>query len=672
MENILTKAFDTPFGTTPFERITPEDFLPAITQLISVTTAEIEKIATNPKTANYENTIEALAYSGKELNTVSSIFFNLNSAETTDRLQDLAQQISPLLTEFSSKITQNEQLFARIYRVHKLTDRSTLDKEQQMLLDETYKEFIRSGAKLSSEQKKELELINKDIAKKSLQFGQNLLAATNQYFKHIKDEEELKGVPEGIKFQFAEEAKTRGLDGYVITLDYPSYLPAMMYLEDRNLRMELALANGRKAAQPGMYDNRNLIRELTVLRSKKAILLGYRNYAEYVLEERMAKSPATVENFLHELREKATPFAYRDVEEIQRMAKADGIKQVETWDHSYYAEKIKKERFDINDEELRPYLPLKSVEKALFTLINTLFGLEFIPRTDIEVYHKEVQVYEVREQGSYKAILYTDYHPRKGKRAGAWMTSYQNQYIENGENHRPHISVVCNFTKPTAQVPSLLTFQEVTTLFHEFGHALHGMLANTRYPSLSGTNVKWDFVELPSQFMENFCYEPDFLQSFAFHYRTGEPLPLEKISKITQSKNFMEGYQTLRQIGFGLLDMGYHQHNETIGDIREFELLQTASTQVYPIHSDMCTSTSFSHIFHGGYASGYYSYKWAEVLDADAFDHFKSQGLYDISTAKKFKTLLSKGGSEDPMQLYIEFKGDEPTIDSLMKRAFGQ
>lgn len=669
--NPLLKDFQTPFNAAPFGEIKVEHFIPAIKVLISVSEQEINQIADNSEEATFENTVEALAYSGEQLDVVSGIFFNLNSAETNDEIQKIAQEVSPLLSEFSSKISQNVKLFNRIKKVYDERETLTLTDEQQMLLKETYKGFVRSGALLSEADKKKLEKLNMDLSVKSLQFGQNVLASTNAYFKHITDKEELKGIPEAILNQYAEEAKERHLEGYVITLQYPSYLPAMTYADNRELRRELALANGKKSFTDGAFDNKNLIKEIISLRQEKAKLLGYHNFADFVLEERMAKSPSAVKNFLNELLEKATPYAQTEINELKELAKADGISEMQSWDHSYYAEKLRKQKFDLNDEELKPYFQLEKVQEAVFGLAEKLFGLTFAERSDIPKYHPEVKTYEVLENGVYKALLYTDYHPRKSKRAGAWMTGYKNQYKKNGENFRPHISVVCNFSKPTVDTPSLLTFQEVTTLFHEFGHALHGVLADTHYPNLSGTSVKWDFVELPSQFLENYCFEPEFLKTFAKHYETGEILPDEKIQKISESKNFMEGYQTLRQLGFGLLDMAYHSTAETIGDVKTFEVEETKATNLYPSNPETAISPSFSHIFQGGYSAGYYSYKWAEVLDADAFQYFKENGIFDPETAAKYKILLSSGGTKDPMELYKNFRGSEPKVESLLKRAFG-
>lgn len=680
--NPLLQKFNTKYNSAPFNEIKEEHYLPAFKELIEISKKEIEKIANNTEEANFSNTIEALAYSGEQLDVVSNIFFNLNSAETNDEIQKIAQEVSPLLSEYSSQISQNEELFTRIKKVFDEKEKYSLNEEQQMLLNETYKGFVRNGALLNDEDKKKLEKINMDLSLKSLQFGQNILAETNNYFKHITDKKDLVGIPEAILAQYAEEAKERNLEGYVITLQYPSYIPLMTYAENRELRKELALESGKKAFKNNEFDNQNLIKEIVKLRQEKAELLGYKSFADYVLEERMAKSPAKVFEFLNELLEKATPYAEKEIDELKSLAKADGIKEMQSYDHAFYAEKLRKAKYDIDDEELKPYFQLDKVEEAVFGLANQLFGLEFVEINDVQKYNPEVKTYEVRCQKSeyrsndFVALLYADYHPRKGKRAGAWMTSFKSQKIENGENIRPHISVVCNFTKPTSETPSLLTFQEVTTLFHEFGHALHGILANTQYPTLSGTSVKWDFVELPSQFLENYCYEPEFLKTFAKHYQTSEVLPDEKIQKISDSKNFMEGYQTLRQLGFGILDMTYHSEIAKSFDVKSFDVKNfedetTAKTNLYPKNPETAMSTSFSHIFQGGYSAGYYSYKWAEVLDADAFQYFKENGIFNPEIAAKYKVLLSSGGTKDPMELYKNFRGSEPKVESLLKRAFG-
>lgn len=671
MQNPLLENFNTKHRSAPFNEIKEEHFLPAFQELIKISEKEIDDIVENNEEPSFENVIEALAYSGEKLDMVSSIFFNLNSAETNDEIQKIAQEVSPLLTEFSAKISQNEKLFSKIKKVYEEQQKYQLNEEQQMLLSETYKGFVRSGALLNETDKEKFKKISIELSKKSLQFGQNVLAETNNYFKHITDEKDLAGIPEAILQQYREDAKERNLEGFVVTLQYPSYIPFMTYAENRELRKELALANGKKSFNNNEFDNQNLIKEIITLKQEKAQLLGYKNYAEYVLEERMAKSPDQVTSFLNELMEKAKPYAEKEIEELKTLAKADGIEEMQSYDHAFYAEKLRKQKFDIDDEELKPYFQLEKVQEAVFGLAKKLFGLDFVESTEIQKYHEEVKTYEIFEDGVFKALLYVDYFPRKGKRAGAWMTSFKNQFRKNGENSRPHISVVCNFSKPTSDTPSLLTFQEVTTLFHEFGHALHGVLADTTYPNLSGTSVKWDFVELPSQFLENFCYEPEFLKTFAKHYKTGEVLPDEKIQKISDSKNFMEGYQTLRQLGFGLLDMAYHSNADKVGDIKTFETEETKATNLYPSNPETAMSTSFSHIFQGGYSAGYYSYKWAEVLDADAFQYFKENGIFNPEIAAKYKVLLSSGGTKDPMELYKNFRGSEPKVESLLKRAFG-
>ena len=695
MHNPLLQTFTTKHNSAPFNEIKEEHFLPAFQELIKLSENEIEEIVTNSEEASFENVIEALAFSGDQLEIVSSVFFNLNSAETNDEIQKIAQEVSPLLTEYSAKISQNEKLFAKINKVYNEKEKYHLNEEQQMLLTETYKGFVRSGALLNETEKEEFKKISIELSTKSLQFGQNVLAETNNYFKHIIDEKDLAGIPEAILQQYREEASERNLEGFVVTLQYPSFLPLMTYAENRELRKELALANGKKSFQNNEFDNQNLIKEIIHLKQKKAQLLGYKNYADYVLEERMAKDPAKVKVFLNELLEKAKPFAQKEIDELKSLAKADGIEEMQSYDHTFYAEKLRKAKFDIDDEELKPYFQLEKVQDAVFGLAKTLFGLEFKEINEIQKYHEEVKTFEIFESQEsriksqesrtknqepstdnhqttkFKALLYADYFPRKGKRAGAWMTSFKNQFQKNGENFRPHISVVCNFSKPSSNTPSLLTFQEVTTLFHEFGHALHGILADTVYPNLSGTSVKWDFVELPSQFLENYCYEPEFLKTFAKHYETGEILPDEKIQKISDSKNFMEGYQTLRQIGFGLLDIAYHTDSEKVGDVKTFEVEETKATNLYPSNPETIMSTSFSHIFQGGYSAGYYSYKWAEVLDADAFQYFKENGIFNPEIAAKYKILLSSGGTKDPMELYKDFRGSEPKVESLLKRAFG-
>jgi len=671
MKNILLETFQTPFQTVAFEEIKNSDFLPAFKFLIEKNLNEINEISENPDEPSFENTIEVLAFSGEQLEFISNVFFNLNSAETNDEIQQIAQEVSPILTEYSSKFFQNEKLFYRIKKIYELKDNLNLTNEEKTLLNETYKNFIKNGANLNEKDKNSLKEINIELSKKQLQFGQNLLSATNSYIKHITDKESLSGIPEDIIKQYSEEAKKRNLPGWVITLQYPSYIPFMTYCKNRKLREELFLACGKRAFDGGKFDNQNLIKEIVKLRAKKAKLLGYSDFASFVLEDRMAKSPKKAKEFLLDLFEKAKSYAQKEIQELKILSEKDGIIDLQGFDHVFYSEKLKKQKYDLSDEELKPYFPLEKVQEAVFKLSERLFGLKFEERNDIQKYNNEVKIYEVKENNTHKAILYLDYFPRSGKRAGAWMTNYRRQYKKGNENIRPHVSIVCNFSRPSDNSPSLLTFREVTTLFHEFGHALHEILANTKYPSLSGTSVKWDFVELPSQFLENFCYETEFLKTFAKHYKTGEILSEEKIEKISKSKTFMEGYQTIRQLGLGLLDLAYHTKHTDLEDIKIFEDSSTKDTQLYPTSPETAISPSFSHIFQGGYASGYYSYKWAEVLDADAFALFKENGIFNPEISDKYKKMLSLGGTIDPMKLYKDFRGCEPKTKYLIKRAFG-
>lgn len=653
-----------------FDKYLPEHFVPAIQGLISKNLSKIDEIAHNDEAPSFKNTLEALEYMGQDLEDIISLLFNLNAANTSEKLQKVAQEVAPLLSEYQSKISQNEDLFYRIREVYEKRKDFGLTTEQNKLLEETYKGFVRNGALLEKKEQKNLEEINKNLSLKSLKFGENVLAATNAWHLHLNTVERLEGIPDSLLDGYREEAKNRGLEGFVITLQFPSLIPILTYVHDRTLREQVWRANASKAFCDE-WDNQILIREIVDLRQKKAEILGCKNYAEYILEERMAENPERVEHFLQEIASKARPYAENELESLKALADEDGVEEMQPWDHSYYAEKLRKRELELDEETLRPYFELRRVEDAAFQLAKKLYGIEF-RSVSIPGYHEEVNTYEVWEDGRFLALFYTDYFPRKSKRAGAWMTSYQSQYIHNQQNQRPHISVVCNFTKPTADRPSLLTFQEVTTLFHEFGHALHGILADTTYPGLSGTSVKWDFVELPSQFMENYCYEPEFLQTFAHHYQTGEALPVVYLEKIQASKRFLEGYQTLRQIGFGLLDMAYHSGQlKEEESIRDFETRILAPVQLYPVQEDTAHSTSFSHIFQGGYAAGYYSYKWAEVLDADAFAYFKKEGLYDQKLAQKFRKLLSSGGTVDPMLLYKNFRGREPKVEALVSRSFG-
>lgn len=672
--NILNKPFDTQFHTAPFSKIKNEHFLPAFKKAIEKAKKEIEDITNNPETPSFKNTVEALDFSGEELDRISSIFFNLNSAETNDEIQKIAQEVSPLLSEFSNDITLNEKLFKRIKTVYQAQNSLNLTTEQKTLLDKKYKSFSRNGANLPEDKKQQLRDIDKELSKLKLKFGENVLAETNKFEMLLTKEEEVAGLPEGAKEAAQQLAESKGKKGWLITLHYPSYIPFMTYANNRELRKKLAIASGAKAFHNDALDNQENVLKIVKLRHERANLLGYKTHAHFVLEERMAKTPEKVETFLNELLEKAKPAALKEFTELESFAKElDGIDQLQKWDGAYYAEKLKQKRFDLDDEKLKPYFKLENVIQGVFTISERLYGLHFEEISTIDKYHQDVLTYKVtNDKGDLVSIFYADFFPRSGKRNGAWMTSYKPQYVKNGENSRPHISIVCNFTKPTKSKPSLLTFNEVTTLFHEFGHALHGMLANTTYPSLSGTSVFWDFVELPSQVLENWCYEKEALELFATHYETGEVIPMDLIEKIKASSTFHEGMQTLRQLSFGLLDMSWHgvESPETIKSVKEHELKAFENTKLYPDVAENCMSTSFSHIFQGGYSSGYYSYKWAEVLDADAFEFFKEKGIFNKDVATKFKEhVLSQGGTEDPMILYKRFRGHEPQPDALLKRA---
>jgi len=670
---IFSKPFTTKYGTAPFSQIKITDYKPAFDQAIAQSKADIDAITSNPELPTFENTIEALAFSGMELDILASIFFNLNSAETNDEMQQIAQEVAPLLAELGNDILLNEQLFLRVKAVYEQLEQLDLTTEQQTLLTKNYKNFVRNGALLSEEQKNRVRAIDAELATTALKFGENVLAETHNYQLHITEEADLKGLPEGAIEEAHALAKQENQEGWIFTLDYPSYIPFMTYAENRALRKELAIAAGAKAFQANEFNNETHVLTIAKLRHERATILGYATHADFVLEERMAQSPTKVNTFLEDLLVKAKPAADKEFEELTTFAKQlDGLDHLEKWDGSYYAEKLKQKRFNLDDEILKPYFQLENVLDGAFQVANKLYGLIFTEVFDIEKYHDEVRTFEVtNEEGDFIAVFYTDFFPRKGKRNGAWMTSFKNQYIKQGVNERPHISIVCNFTKPTATKPSLLTFNEVTTLFHEFGHALHGMLANTTYPSLSGTNVYWDFVELPSQILENWCYEKETLALFARHYQTGELIPMEFVEKIKESASFLEGMATVRQLSFGLLDMGWHGQDPTrITNLKAFEAEQFKATQQYPDVAENAMSTSFSHIFQGGYSSGYYSYKWAEVLDADAFAYFKEKGIFNKEVATAFKDhVLSQGGTDHPMTLYVKFRGQEPTPEALLRRA---
>ncbi|MDE3741533.1 M3 family metallopeptidase [Maribacter polysaccharolyticus] len=669
MSNPLLQSFD----RAPFSKIKNEHFKPAFLQAIEDARAEIDAITENSDAPTFENTIEALEFSGQQLDRISSVFFNLNSAETNEEIQKIAQEVSPLLSEFSNDITLNQALFKRIKAVYEQKDALALTVEQDTLLDKKYKSFSRNGANLPDDKKKRLREIDTELSKLKLKFGENVLAETNAFEMHLTDEKDLDGLPEGEKEAAAQMAKSKNKEGWLVTLDYPSYIPFMKYAKNRELRKKLSMAFGSKGFYQNELDNQENVLKIANLRHERAVLLGYETHAHFVLEERMAETPEKVHEFLNELLEKAKPAAEREFKELEDFAKdLDGIDRLQKWDGSYYAEKLKQKLFDLDDEKLKPYFKLENVIDGVFKVAGELFGLRFNEVFDIDTYNEEVKTFRVTdEKGNFISLFYADFHPRSGKRGGAWMTSYKPQYVKNGENVRPHISNVCNFTRSTPSKPSLLTFNEVTTLFHEFGHGLHGMLANTTYPSLSGTSVYWDFVELPSQVMENWCYEKEALELFAKHYDTGETIPMELITKIKESSTFHEGMATLRQLSFGLLDMSWHGADPSgIKDVKSHETEAFKGTQLYPDTPETCMSTAFSHIFQGGYSSGYYSYKWAEVLDADAFAYFKEKGIFNKEIASKFKdNILSKGGTEKPMVLYKRFRGAEPKVEALLKRA---
>lgn len=672
--SILNSKFNTPFQTAPFSKIKTEDYLPSFKIAIEKAKGEINNITGNSEAPTFENTVEALEFSGEELERITSIFFNLNSAETNEQIQRIAQEVSPLLSEFGNDITLNEALFKRIKSVYNNASNLDLNTEQKTLLDKKYKSFSRNGANLPEDKKQRLREIDKTLSQLKLKFGENVLAETNKFEMHLTDESDISGLPEGAREAAQQLAESKGKGGWIITLDYPSYIPFMTYADNRELRKTLAIAAGAKAFKGDELDNQDHVLQIATLRHERAHLLGYKTHAHFVLEERMAKTPENVNNFLNELLEKAKPAAEREFKELEKLAKEiDGIDTLQKWDSAYYSEKLKQKLFSLDDEQLKPYFKLENVIDGAFTIAERLYDLKFEAINTIDKYHDDVLTYKVTDtKGNLVSIFYADFFPRAGKRNGAWMTVYKPQYIKNGDNSRPHVSIVCNFTKPTKSKPSLLTFNEVTTLFHEFGHALHGMLANTTYPSLSGTSVYWDFVELPSQVMENWCYEQDALKLFATHYETGEVIPMALIDKIKASATFNEGMQTLRQISFGLLDMSWHANAspESIDSVKAHELEAFKHTKLYPDVAENCMSTSFSHIFQGGYSSGYYSYKWAEVLDADAFEYFLEKGVFDKTVANKFKThVLSQGGVEDPMTLYKRFRGKAPQPEALLRRA---
>ena len=675
-KNPFFEPYTTPHETVPFDKIKIEDYEEAFMEGIRRDDEQIEKTISNTDEPTFDNTIINVD-DDKDgyydlLSRVSTVFFNLLSAETNDEMDALAQKLQPILTKHANDVRLNKKLFERIRYVYE--HHRELTPEEQMLLENCYDGFVRSGALLDDEGKEKLRKLTEEASMLSLQFSQNLLKENKAYTINITNEEELDGLPDTAKEAAALAAKEHGKEGWVFTLDYPSYSPFMTYSTQRELRKQLYMMRNTICTHSNDENNINICRRIVNLRREIAQLLGFNTYADYVLKNRMASNEANVYKLLNDLISAYMPTAKAEVQDIEKKAKEmegdDFI--MEPWDFSYYSHKLQLERFNLDAEMLRPYFELSKVIEGVFGLANKLYGITFKENKDIPVYHEDVKAYEVFDKdGSYLAVFYADFHPRKGKQGGAWMTEYQGQWIDKkGENVRPHVSVVMNLTKPTAEKPALLTLGEVETFLHEFGHSLHGMFANTRFESLSGTNVWWDFVELPSQFMENYAVEKDFLRTFAFHYKTGEPLPDELIDRIAKSRNFMVAYGCMRQVSFGLLDMAYYTQSKPFtDDIIPFEKKAWEKAMVLPQLPDTCMTVQFSHIMAGGYAAGYYSYKWAEVLDADAFSVFKKNGIFDKKTAQSFRdNILSKGGTEHPMTLYKRFRGGEPTIDALLER----
>lgn len=672
MSNPLLEKSTLRYGAPAFDEIRTEHYMPAFNAAIAKGKAEIDSIVNNPEDPTFENTILALEYAGSDLSRVSGIFFNVNEANTNEQMQAIAEEISPVMTEYSMSILLNDKLFERVKQVYGQLDSLDLGPEEKRLTEITYRNFARNGANIPADRKEEFSKIQEELSLLSLKFGKNVLDATNAYILHITDSSKLAGLPESAVAAGAAEAKSRNLDGWVYTLQYPSMEPFMKYSDIRSLREQMWRASNAKCID-GESSNEDVVKRIVELRIKEAELLGFDKYSDYILEERMAKSTGTVEDFLNDLLVKSLPFAKRDVRQIQDYAKANGLEgKLMPWDFTYYATKYKDEKYKLNDEMLKPYFKLENVQQAVFALADSLYGLKFTEAKDIPGYHPDVKVYDVTDaSGRHMALFYSDFFPRDGKRSGAWMTSFREQgYDKDGVEQRPLVSIVCNFTKPTENEPSLLTFYEVTTLLHEFGHALHGMLSDVRYPSLASPNVAWDFVELPSQIMENWATEKEYLASWAKHYKTGEVMPDELIRKIVDSKNFNSGYAQVRQLTFGICDMAWHTLEKVPSEsVEQFETEAVAKCQIMPVVKGTAFSPSFSHIFAGGYAAGYYSYKWAEVLEADAFQLFKEQGIFNKEVSGSFrKNILSRGNTEDADVLYRNFRGRDPKPEALLEK----
>ena len=679
MSNIFIDNYNTPHHTFPFDRIRLEDYEPAMLEGIRIENEEVERIVNNPEPPTFKNTICAMENTGELLERVTTVFFNLHSAETNDQMEALAQKMSPVLSEHSNDISLNPKLFQRVKAVYDYyhsdeTKLQELTPEEQMLLHKTYDGFVRNGANLDEQQKEDYRKTTTELSQLTLQFSQNKLAEINAFTLHITDEKDLDGLQPTAIEAARLCAKEKGLDGWVFTLNAPSYIPFITYSSRRELRQKMHMAYNTICTHDNKENNMEICRRIVNLRLHLANLLGYETYADYVLVNRMAENKTNVERMLSQLTEAYLPTAQKEVAEVEKLAKemeGDNF-QLMPWDMGYYSNKLLERDYNINSEIMRPYLELSQVKKGVFGLATRLYGITFKPNKDIPVYHPDVEAYEVFDaDGQFLSVLYCDFHPREGKQAGAWMTSYKEQWIDDeGENSRPQVSVVMNLTKPTDTKPALLTLGEVETFLHEFGHSLHGMFANTRHKSLSGTNVYWDFVELPSQFMENYAMERDFLNTFAFHYQTGEPVPEDIINRLQRSRNFCVAYSCIRQVSFGLLDMSYYDIKEPLtDDIIQHERQAFQQVRLLPEVEGTCMTVQFSHIMAGGYAAGYYSYKWAEILDADAFSLFKQNGIFDRKTAQSFRdNILSKGGTEHPMTLYKRFRGQEPLIKALLER----
>ena len=672
MENPLLTESAAPFGAPQFDKIADEHYLPAFEAGIAEAKAEIDAIIANQEEPTFENTIEAMEYAGQTLDRVAGIFFNLMEANTNDKMQEIAEQISPMLTEYSMYVSLNPVLFEKVKAVYEKRNELGLAQDQMKLLEDNYKSFVRGGANLSDEDKAVYSKWSEELSLITLQFSKNVLAATNAYTLHVTDSADLAGLPDFVRSMAAETAAEKGLEGWAFTLQAPSYGPFLKYSENRELRKDIWTAYNTRAIG-GEFDNTEIVKKIVDLRIKIANILGYETYADYALEERMAKSKTTVNEFIENLLEPSLPFAKKDVADVFAYAKKNGFEgdRLESWDFSYWSEKYQQAEYSLSAEELKPYFQLESCIDAVFGLATTLYGISFTELDNVPVYHEDVKVYEVKDaDGSHLALFYADFFPRASKRGGAWMTEFRGQSIENGVEKRPFISIVCNFTKPTADAPALITHDELTTFLHEFGHALHGIFAQGRYGSLTGTNVSRDFVELPSQIMENWAYEPEYLNSFAKHYQTGESIPAELIEKIVAAKNYLAGYAQVRQLHFGYLDMAWHTLKEVpaTGTV-EFEQNTLAPYSVMPSVEGAAFSTSFSHIFSGGYSAGYYSYKWAEVLEADAFSLFKEKGIFNTEVSSSFReNILSKGGAEDESVIYRNFRGHDPEPQALMEK----